>query len=461
MGTISISRSSITGASKALSNLANTAVNADIIPANDNAIDLGSASKQVKNIECKKVIYGLHAIEADTEDNDGVKIIQCFHAHTAGDGTAGNFCLHEGTEPPESVAAQAGHRLWVDASGVLRHQKPASGGAINLDAGGATSVREQVNIMLNAFRLNLAKFNLMDGMTDAFVSEVGIDVADSTNENYDAGNNLYNSSVAEAILEQNTTGSDEAHLGDASNNEFRNAQSFDVPSGGAEITKIKVTFGVTVGTPTGTVTAKIETDSSGLPSGTLAHVNLTKAITPTQSVENTFTFDTPATLGAGTYHLVIDCSDQSANKRWMIVYFSGGDPYAGGKKLVKTNGSWSSEPTSDMLFKVYSNQMQDMTLISEATEAEANPGEVRIVIFEEDVDAATLNTDLKAYVSRDDGANWVQATLADKGDYETGKRILTGTADVSGQAADKTIRYKIETLNSKDLNLHGVGLLWD
>ncbi len=106
-------------------------------------------------------------------------------------------------------------------------------------------------------------------------------------------------------------------------------------------------------------------------------------------------------------------------------------------------------------------QGDDMSLQSESTEAEENPDSVRIVIMEEDVDAVTENTDLKAYLSRDNGGNWVQATLVDEGDYGSGLRVLTGTADVSGQASDKTMKWKITGHNDKDFNLHGIGVLWN
>lgn len=106
-------------------------------------------------------------------------------------------------------------------------------------------------------------------------------------------------------------------------------------------------------------------------------------------------------------------------------------------------------------------QTSNMTLVSNATEAEVNPSTVRGVIMEEDTDAIAINTDLKFYASRDNGANWVQGTLTDEGDYGSGKRILVGEADVSGQAADKTMKWKITTLNAKDLKINGIGLLWD
>ena len=107
------------------------------------------------------------------------------------------------------------------------------------------------------------------------------------------------------------------------------------------------------------------------------------------------------------------------------------------------------------------NLTLNMTLISVSNTAEAQPSDARIVLFEEDVDSITINTDLKAYVSRDGGTTYSQVTLVDEGDYENGKRILIGTVDVSGQPAGTSIKWKAETLNNKDLKLHGIGELWD
>ena len=105
-------------------------------------------------------------------------------------------------------------------------------------------------------------------------------------------------------------------------------------------------------------------------------------------------------------------------------------------------------------------EINNMTLISDTFIAESAPDNGRIVILEEDVDAVTLNTDLKAYMSIDGGSNWHQGTLSDEGDYDTDKRILTAEFDVSDET-DTDIEYKLETLNNKDLKLHGTALSWD
>lgn len=101
----------------------------------------------------------------------------------------------------------------------------------------------------------------------------------------------------------------------------------------------------------------------------------------------------------------------------------------------------------------------NMTLIANAVTAEAEPTQARIVLFEEDVDAVTLNTDIKAWVSIDNGSNYDQITLADEGDWETGKRILSGIVDVSARTGT-SIKYKVTTHNGKELKLHGTACSW-
>jgi hypothetical protein len=101
-----------------------------------------------------------------------------------------------------------------------------------------------------------------------------------------------------------------------------------------------------------------------------------------------------------------------------------------------------------------------MALLSNAQTAEAVPVSSRIVLFEEDVDAITLNTDLKAYVSRDNGTTYSQVTLVNEGYYATSKNILAGLVDISAQPSGTNMKYKIETLNNKNLKLHGTGINW-
>lgn len=114
----------------------------------------------------------------------------------------------------------------------------------------------------------------------------------------------------------------------------------------------------------------------------------------------------------------------------------------------------------DGAFVAYNN----MTVVSNAQTAQAQPDTTRITVFEHpSTGTTTLNTDIKAYASRDNGTTYTQITLADDGEYESGKKLLSGSVDISGQPAGTSMRYKIETLNqssSKITRLHGVSLQW-
>lgn len=118
-----------------------------------------------------------------------------------------------------------------------------------------------------------------------------------------------------------------------------------------------------------------------------------------------------------------------------------------------TSGSWEVEEVGLTL-------SEDLELVSESFEAEATPTEARVCVFLEEVDAITVNTDFKAYVSRDDGTNWTEITLTNEGEYDTGKDILSGSISVSAQPSDKTMRYKLITDNLKVVKIHGASLSW-
>ena len=101
------------------------------------------------------------------------------------------------------------------------------------------------------------------------------------------------------------------------------------------------------------------------------------------------------------------------------------------------------------------------TIVSNAFTAGAAPSSSRIVVFQEDVASTTLNTDIIASVSRDGGSNFTTITLADSG-YVTGasgQRILTGTANITGQPSGTSMRWKLALANNAS-KIHGVSLQW-
>ncbi len=103
--------------------------------------------------------------------------------------------------------------------------------------------------------------------------------------------------------------------------------------------------------------------------------------------------------------------------------------------------------------------LQDITLVSIAQEAGAEPVRSRILLPVECAEAFTVNTDLLADVSKDDGATWEAVTLASMGSWGADKTLYTGDVDhtVTG---DQTMRYRVRTANSKPIKLHGASHLW-
>ena len=109
--------------------------------------------------------------------------------------------------------------------------------------------------------------------------------------------------------------------------------------------------------------------------------------------------------------------------------------------------------------------ISNMTLIANDTTALAEPDNSDMVMLMENAaGTATLNTDIKGYVSRDSGTTFTQGTLVDEGTWGTNKKILAfHDLDISSQPSGTSMTYKIETLNqsiSKDTRIYATSIGW-
>ena len=107
----------------------------------------------------------------------------------------------------------------------------------------------------------------------------------------------------------------------------------------------------------------------------------------------------------------------------------------------------------------------NLTLQSVASTAESAPTTGDIVMLIEDAaGTATINTDIKAYISRDGSAFSSAVTLTDEGDWGTNKRILAAhNVDISGITSGTSMKYKVTTHNqseSKNTKIHATSLAW-
>ncbi len=107
---------------------------------------------------------------------------------------------------------------------------------------------------------------------------------------------------------------------------------------------------------------------------------------------------------------------------------------------------------------------QNMTLISNSTTAQAAPTKADLVMtYTNGAGTATINTDLKAYASRDDGTTWTQMTLASQGSTGAHTILSAHDLDISGQPSGTDMRYKLTTHNqsvTKQTRIHAVSLGW-
>lgn len=107
---------------------------------------------------------------------------------------------------------------------------------------------------------------------------------------------------------------------------------------------------------------------------------------------------------------------------------------------------------------------ENMTLTSAATTAVAQPDTADIVAtYTNGAGTATINTDIKYYVSRDNGTTYTEATMVSQG-TTGGHTLLTHRGlDISGQPAGTAMRYKVVTANqsaSKETRAQAVSLAW-
>jgi len=135
-----------------------------------------------------------------------------------------------------------------------------------------------------------------------------------------------------------------------------------------------------------------------------------------------------------------------------------GDPNTGGggggKSATNTAGSGGS---GIVIIRYLTSSLvvtNDLILQSTDTAAEAVPTKADIVIRMEDTaGTAALNTDIKAYISRDSGVHvtdsWTQATLTDEGDWGDGTQRILVAHDVSltDKNSGTAMCYKITTHN--------------
>ena len=107
--------------------------------------------------------------------------------------------------------------------------------------------------------------------------------------------------------------------------------------------------------------------------------------------------------------------------------------------------------------------IQNMTLVSTATTAEAAPTKGDIVMtYSNSVGTASINVDITAEFSSDNGSTWTSATLVGQG--TTGGHEIVSAHDITRTSTSGTsMRWRVKTLNqsaAKSTKIQAVSLGW-
>ena len=93
--------------------------------------------------------------------------------------------------------------------------------------------------------------------------------------------------------------------------------------------------------------------------------------------------------------------------------------------------------------------------------ADSVPTESRVLLFLEEVDSITLNTDVVMFSSRDNGTNFTSVVLSEIGTIAGSNiLVLSGTNSLTSQLSGTNMVLRAETFNDKAMNFKGWGLLY-
>ena len=149
---------------------------------------------------------------------------------------------------------------------------------------------------------------------------------------------------------------------------------------------------------------------------------------------------------------------QSKNSSWDSTTLASDGLYHAGQGWIDSGTQWTIR-----IWAFYEAATPSATgnFVSTASTASSTVSSASLVVtYMDNLGTATLNTDLKGYVSADNGSNWTQVTLTAGPLFSTG--IKTAVSDkVTISNTGTAMKYKIEFLNqsgSKETRVDGVSL---
>lgn len=259
-------------------------------------------------------------------------------------------------------------------------------------------------------------------------------------------------STAEIVDQQNTTYNTENYVGD-NGGEWWQAQSFQL-SADFLVTKVSVFLIEAVGTFSGNLTARIETNATDIPSGTLANANATIAFAPgTSPGEIIGTFAVPFTLNAATTYWITLTCDNQAPGNYLKLRENGASSYANGYDAYNLNSvGWTKETGRDMWFKVY---VQTHYLQSYSESTIKTQGDYSLKVIADITNS--LNQTLTRTIAVPLDLTDVDSITFDIRALRTGSNLKIGLHDSGGTTTEHTPNILIsEVFQEETIDLSGV-----
>jgi hypothetical protein len=308
-----------------------------------------------------------------------------------------------------------------------------------------------------------SRLNMAGGIADAYDSETDVDTATSTNESYDAGNDLYSpSSVASSDQTSTHTSST------ASGNTVSASGNL-----GASFEEWRA-FDKTTGAPAADTNTWVESWSSGRfiqyqfgSAKTIASYTIKSApgsgSTQANRAPNAWTLKGSNTGAYGGEEVTLDT--RSGESGWtnggQVRSYSIASPASYTYyRLIFTANNGDANIQIDEITFLDASVINNMTLVSNAFTATAAPTVARIATFIDPQEAITINTDFTAEVSRDGGTTWTAVTLALVSNPVGTVEQYEGTVSISAQPSGSSMKYRLKTLNNKDIDVTGTVFQW-
>lgn len=297
------------------------------------------------------------------------------------------------------------------------------------------------------------RLNMIDGIADPFDDETDVDTATSTNESYDAANDLYEpTAAADAVISLGAL----TKLADATNDVnawFDGTTDQASANSTGKVTSIDMFLGVTFSGPTRI--AKMEIHGSN-------DIGYVDNINPSMTVR-LYVKDgsAPSSSSDGTELGSINFTDTTNESSARTVTASDTEThYDHVWARISHDGAANTMRVAEVIF--YTPAVNNMDLRSNAFAADAAPSTGRLAFQIRPIDTSVLNTDFRGHVSRDGGTTYAQATLALRETLADGTQLVEDASiDISGQPSGTSMKWRAETLNNKQIEVHGAVLQWD